>query len=276
MVKRIIITIMCVFIFVIGLSGCSKQTWTFEEDDEYTDLIVSPKGEKYYLWGRNYYISGLKKDKLLGKFDFDGEEEDEFESEEEKKEYLNYIDNIRRVYSVSAPNDSVVVQYNGISTREKYFFTLDGGSNCYISFRIGEGYDFNYKDTNVSSVAFIPYDEIPYEGLYDYEKYVSKHGIFGDDAKAVISQILFDKSEEEIFSQEGVSEAQRIGHGSERLGRIVYYPEDADWFCYDAEAIYSTDGGFYLRVYRITTYDVYPISCDVAEMLGIDISIIED
>lgn len=273
MVKKILVSVMCITIIIIGLSGCSEQIWTYEE---YTFLKVSPEGEKYYIWGENYYIDGLKKVKLLGILDIGDAEEKEFGSEKKKKEYLNYIDNYKKVYSVSAPDDSVVVQYDGKSTKDKYLLSaLDGKSNCSISFKVGQVYNFDYRDTNVSSAAFVPYDEIPDEGLFDYEEYVSEHGIFGDDAKAVMSGILFDKSEEDIFSEEAISEAQSIGFNCEQLGRIVYYPEDCDWFCYDAEAIYNPESGFYLRVYRQMTYDVYPISRDTAKKLGIDVSGIE-
>lgn len=274
--KRIIISLICAAMLIMSLSGCSNKTWTFEENDEHTFLKVSPEGEKYYDWERNFYIDGLKKVKLLGTLDLDDDEEEEFESEEEKKEYRDYIENIKKVYSVSAPDDSVVVQYSSVSTRDKYLGSvLDGGCNCSILFKVGGGYDFDYRNTNVSSVAFVPYDDIPADVIFDYEEYVSEHGIFGDEAKAIMSGILFDKSEEDVFSDEAVSESWNIGLDCEKLGRIVYYPQDADWFCYDAEAIYSPEFGFYLRVYRQMTYDVYPISRDAAEKLGIDVTGIE-
>lgn len=270
MVKRIITAIICVVIFSISLTCCSKQVWTFDLDDEYRYILTSPKGEKYYPWGYNYYISGLQQGKLLGKEDFDDVEEPEFDSKEERKEYLLRLEMRSRVYSVSAPDDNVVVQYHGISTREKYFPRgLDGRSDCEILFKAGERYDFDYRNTNVSSTAFIPYDDIPGECLFDYKKYVAEHGLFDADAKDIISSILFDKPEEEIYSLESMEEASSIAKDCERIGRLVYYPEDADWFCYDGEVIHAIDGRYYLRIYRITTYDVYPIPDDAIKKLSI-------
>lgn len=249
--------IFTVLVVALFLCSCGENTLkhTFNPYSFPYHTYSTREGEQFYDWNANYYIAGLEPEKVFGVI--------YYPSHYREKDTL---------YTVKNSDGNVLVELYDMPTYQKYFwYGLDGGVDSEIYLRAGETFDYSYCDPNVQSVAFIPYSDIPQDGRFDYSEYVLEHGIFGDDAKAMMENILEYRTEEEILSEENRERCWEIGwaEGNESVGRLVYYLEGVDWFCFDGKVIYSPEFGWHLSFNRFSFGDCYSIPDSEAEKLGL-------
>ena len=239
------------------LCSCGENTIkrTFDPYSSPHHVYSTRDGEQFYVWDANYYIAGVEPQKVFGVV--------YYPSHYREKDTL---------YTVKNSDGNVLVELYDIPTYQKYFpLGLDGGCDSELYIRLGETFDYSYCDPNVQSVAVIPYSDIPKEGRFDYAGYVKDHGIFGDDAKAIMGNILEYRTEEEIFSEENRMKWWEIRQieGGEDIGRLVFYPDGVDWFCFDGNIFYIPEYGWYLSFYHFSFSDYYHIPDSEAEKLGL-------
>lgn len=250
--KKLIAVAVCVTLMIATLSGCSKKVWEFTNRFENGGIVIaSQDGEEFYFGLRDYYIAGIKKGKKLGTLSSE------------------HMSDTSTFYSFDGDNSGkYMISFSGESIYDKYFFVgLDGGCTCYIYVKSGEEWEYDYHDPNVASAAFIPYDDIPEKKELNYEKYVDKHGIFGDNAKEVMGSILSEPLDFDAYRD--VIDDQYIV--ARRLGRLVFYLDGVDWFCFDAEVRYHSVYGLYISFDGWYGSDCYLVSDESAVALGIEL-----
>lgn len=251
--KKIISVLLAALLLCSCGENTIKRTWT--TDSSPRCIYSNRDGEQFYDWNANYYIAGVEPEKVFGVV-----------------YYASHYREKDTLYTAKNSDGNVLVELFDMPTHQKYFwYGLDGGCDSEIYLRVGETFDYSYCDPNVQSVAFIPYSDIPREGRFDYSGYVSEHGIFGDDAKAMMENILEYRTEEDIRSDENRERYWEISRaeGNESVGRLVYYLEGVDWFCFDGSVFHSPEFGWQLSFNRFSFGDCYPIPDSEAEKLGL-------
>lgn len=241
---------------LISLVGCSSEFWSIdlitESEKTYVQLI-SPNGDIYKSIDiySGYYISGIQKGNYLGKTDSESEQ-------------------TNKVYSIKDAPEGYLVIYYLDSTREKYFpkVSLEGPPDCFIYVKDNLECIFDYKSDDVNALSYVPYEDIPQDEIFDYKEYVSKNGKYNEDAQTILRGIISEASQDTLTTNS--DEGFDLYIDSQRLGRLVFYPSDMNWFCYDGEIIYHPERGYYLSINLFSKYELYPIADDIAELLGIN------
>ena len=250
-IKKLMVVIFSGVVALGIMSMCTRKVWVYTDPDGYNSVIISPDGVKYRFWDFDFYIVGLQSGKKAGTL---------LQEFKEGDKPLYYIK--------GADSDRYVVIKNTSSS-----LSMDPTYDFKIYAKADEGFEYDYRDANVSKAAFIPYGTITGNSSeFDYLSYLDKNGLFGDDAKAIMSGTLTERTDEEVFSDE-LSEwdfSLRFSDKCRYVGELVYSPEGVDWFAYLAIVYYNSDYGYFISIPRFSAADDYMLSDENATALGIN------
>ncbi len=238
----VIISIAAVLLF-LALSILMPKKWTALEEENYRDRIMSADGNVYYSHFNDFNYDGIKAGRKIGTV---------------RELYEGSRDNVFLIDGLDNTDYILVSGYSRPSLTEKYHpgaskgvAVLDGGS-LYTLFILDGKEFYEIKDSNVDNVAFIlsrDRDDI------DYYDYITKNGVSGEEAQNILKRIYSEQAEAPLDYSPA--------------GRLLYYPENVDWFCFSIDVVYQDDD-FYLRVFEyMKDAEFYHIPKDICELLGI-------